>query len=1244
VSRPERSSTRLPPAELERRRAGRPRPEFPPELPISAKREEIARAIEANQVVIVCGETGSGKTTQLPKICLDVGRGIAGLIGHTQPRRIAARATAARIAQELKTELGGAVGYKIRFTDKVSPRSYVKLMTDGILLAETQGDRELAQYDTLIIDEAHERSLNIDFLLGYVKQLLPRRRDLKLIVTSATIDAERFSNHFDGAPVIEVSGRLYPVEVRYRPFDEEKDDYDLEQAIADAVDELALAGSGDALVFLPGEREIREAAEALRKHHPPHTEILPLYARLSAAEQERVFKPHSGRRIVLATNVAETSLTVPGIRFVVDTGLARIKRYSYRNKVEQLRVEPISQASAKQRAGRCGRVATGVCVRLYAEDDFNARPPFTDPEVLRSSLASVILRMKSLGLGAVEEFPFLDPPAPKAIQDGYALLAELGAVDEEKNLTETGRELARLPVDPRIGRMVLAARNENALHEVLIIASALSMQDPRERPLERAAAADEAQKRFDDEKSDFLSYLKLWKFFEDALAHKKSNRKLHQACREHFLSFNRMREWRDIHAQLKELVAEMGWRLSDKPATHQQIHRSLLAGLLGNAGMKTEEGNYLGARGIKFWVHPGSGVGKKAGRWIMAAEITETTRLYARSVASIDVEWLESVGAHLVKRHQYEPHWEKAPARVVAFERGVLYGLPLYTNRRVHYGPMDPEVSRRIFIREALVAGEYETRAPFFLHNRRLVREIEQLEHKSRRPDVLVDEDLIYAFYDSLIPPGIHNGAAFDDWRRDAEAKNPKLLFLRREDLMRHEAAGITTEQFPHQIEMAGRSFALEYHHEPGSARDGVTLTVPLLALNQVDAARCDWLVPGLQREKLTRLAKSLPQKLRHKFGPLPEFADAFLTAAPEPGASMSEAISRHARREWNLVVAQDAFRRETLPAHLSMNFRVVDEHGRQLAMGRNLAQLRAELGQAAGEKFSELAKPAAQGEKHTDWDFGDLEEMMEVKRGSQTLIGYPALVDRGDAVTLEVLDSPEKARAQHHAGLRRLFMLQLKEQARYLEKSLPGLQAMGLQFAAFGDAGELRHQLLAAAFDRACMQEPWPSTRAQFERRREEARSRINLIAQEIARLVATILTEHAALRKELQAAAKAFPDAARDIEAGLTRLLPKTFIEQTPYERLQHFPRYLKAASLRLDKLRTDPQRDARLAAEIAPLQSQWQRELAGRGGERDPQMEQFRWLLEELRVQLFAQELKTPVPVSAKRLSKMWQTMAR
>jgi ATP-dependent helicase HrpA len=880
------------------------------------------------------------------------------------------------------------------------------------------------------------------------------------------------------------------------------------------------------------------------------------------------------------------------------------------------------------------------------------RPAYTEPELLRSSLAGVILRMKSLRLGEVEDFPFLDPPLPKAISDGYGLLTELGAVDDAKDLTETGRQLARLPLDPCIARMILAAKTEGSLAEVLIIASALSLQDPRERPMERAGAADAAQLKFDDEKSDFLAYLKLWKFYQEALAHKKSNRKLAELCRDNFLSYNRMREWRDIHSQLHTFVAELGWKVSEKEANYAQIHRALLAGLLGNIGCKSEDSeHYLGARGIKFLIHPGSGVGKKARRWLMAAEITETTRLYARCIAKIEPEWLEGIGAHLARRHQYEPHWEKKPAHVAAFERATLYGIVLYAKRRIHYGPLDPAESRRIFIRQALVEGEYDTRAPFFAHNRKLIRDIETLEHKSRRPDVLVDEELIYAFYDSLIPEGIHNGAAFEHWRREAEAGNPQLLYLKREDLMRHEAAGITTTLFPHQLDIGGRSYALEYLHDPGNARDGLTLTVPLIALNQLSAARCDWLVPGLLKEKVALLAKTLPQKIRHKLGPLPEFAEDFVAAVGAVEAQradelgLAEAIVRYAREERNLVLPLDGFRSELLPAHLSMNFRVVDEHGRQLAMGRNLAQLRAELGEQAGEQFSAIAQPKAALSGITTWNFGELQEIMEIRQGSQTLIGYPALVDRGASVDLEVLDAPQKARALHRDGLRRLFMLQLKEQTKYLEKNLPGLRDMAMQFLPFGDAASLKDQLLRVTFDRACMAEPLPTMQAEFLRRCEEGKTRLSLLAQEMCRLVGGILTEYQGLQKKLQGL-KNFPQAQREIEEQLAQLLPKNFIAATAWERLQHFPRYLKAVALRLEKLRADPARDARFGAEFNPLWQMWQREdlKQRKQGVADAQLDQFRWLLEELRVSLYAQELRTPVPVSAKRLQKMWQAMQR
>ncbi|WP_259645707.1 ATP-dependent RNA helicase HrpA, partial [Burkholderia pseudomallei] len=972
---------------------------FAESLPVSGKRDEIARAIAAHPVVIVCGETGSGKTTQLPKICLALGRGLgaggAGLIGHTQPRRLAASSTGRRIAEELGTPFGEVVGYKVRFTDNLAPGASVKLMTDGILLAETQTDPLLKAYDTLIIDEAHERSLNIDFLLGYLRQILPRRPDLKLIVTSATIDAERFARHFGSderpAPVIEVSGRLYPVEVRYRPIADDRPaavrhaegassgrdraksareaERDLMDGIVDAVDELCREGPGDVLVFLPGEREIRDAAEALRKHHPPHTEILPLFARLSAAEQERVFKASNARRIVLATNVAETSLTVPGIRYVVDTGLARVKRYSYRNKVEQLQIEPISQAAANQRAGRCGRVADGVCIRLYEESDFAGRARFTDPEILRSSLASVILRMKSLHLSAIESFPFIEPPPGRAIADGYQLLNELGAVDDDNALTPLGRELARLPLDPRVGRMILAARDQQALREVLVIASALSVQDPRERPVDAQEQADQAHRRFADERSEFLQWLRIWAWFEEAVAHKKSNRQLVDACRQHFLSHLRLREWRDVHSQLLTVVREHGWRLNEADATFEQIHLSLLTGLLGNIGFKAEdEPHYLGARGIKFHLWPGSALVKKAGRWVMAAELVETSRLYARCIAKIEPEWIERIGAHLLKKSLSEPHWEKRPAQVAAFERATLYGLTIYHRRRVAFGRQDPARARELFIRGALVDGEFDTKLAFFAHNRKLLADIEQLEHKSRRQDVLVDDELIHAFYDQAIPAGIHTGAAFERWYRDEVSKSGqpedklRLLYLSRDDLMRHEAAGVTTELFPKRVTMAGVEMALAYHFEPGSPRDGVTLAVPLFALNQVDARRAEWLVPGMLKEKAHLLLKSLPQKLRRHCVPLPEYAAGFVERAGRErfgAGGLVDALIADVREQTQVATKTSDFKLETLPAHLFMNFKVIDEHGRQLAMGRNLAQLRAELGAQAQQHFQKIAAAA---------------------------------------------------------------------------------------------------------------------------------------------------------------------------------------------------------------------------------------------------------------------------------------------
>jgi ATP-dependent helicase HrpA len=1245
------------------RQARLPKPEFQSDLPVNERRAEIAELIAKNQVVIVCGETGSGKTTQLPKICIELGRGARGLIGHTQPRRLAARSVATRLAQELKTQVGAGVGVKIRFQDRSTAESWVKLMTDGILLAESQSDPYLNAYDTIIIDEAHERSLNIDFLLGYLKQLLPKRPDLKVIITSATIDAERFSQHFSGAPVIEVSGRLYPVDIRYRPvadIEKEDDERDLYDAITDAVDELARLGPGDTLVFLPGEREIREAAEALRKRHPPHTEILPLFSRLSAADQDRIFKPSGARRIVLATNVAETSLTVPGIRYVVDTGLARVKRYSYRNKVEQLQIERISQAAARQRAGRCGRVAAGVCIRLYDELDFNARPPFTDPEILRSSLAGVILRMKSLRLTDVESFPFIEPPPAKAIADGYALLQELGAVDDANALTPIGQSLARLPLDPRIGRMLVAARDLGCLKEVMIIAAGLSAQDPRERPQDRQQAADEKHKLFADEKSEFLSWLKLWSWYNNAIEHKKSNKQLIDNCHAHFLSYLRLREWREVHGQLHAMVAELGakdggWKESDIPGSFEAIHQALLSGLLGNFGCKSDEsGYYLGARGIRYLIHPSSPLQKKAGKWIIAAEITETTRLFGRCIARVEPDWLEKVGAHLIKRSYFDPHWEKKAMRVAAWERTTLYGVVINPKRRIHYGPLAPSEAREIFIRQGLVGEEideaFAKRWPFFQHNQKLIREIEHLEHKQRRQDVLVDDELIFAFYDHLIPEGIHNGAAFEHWRKEAERDNARLLYLSKDDLMRHSAAGVTTEAFPHHLKVGGVDYPLAYHFEPGSPRDGVTLSLPLAQLNQIPAPRMEWLVPGLLKEKLVQLIKTLPQKIRAKLVPVPEFVEEFMSTVTGDERKMNQGIIPpliehilEARglnaRGW--AVTADAFRPDALPLHFSMNYKLLDEHGRQLDMGRSLVQLRADWGKEAKQEFAELHETPSEYTQLTDWTFGELPELMEVPVAGQIVLGYPALTDEGETVSLKVFDAAEEAAKAHRAGLLRLFMLQFREQVKYFDKNVPGLTQMGMQYMALGSNDDLKRQIIDLTFERACLTEPLPTTPAAFKSRCGDSKARLGLVMQEVCRMVGAVLTEWQAVNKKLPAF-KAHTAAVQDIEAQVKRLMGKRFVAETPFDRLQHYPRYFKGIQVRLDKLKANPTRDAQLLAEYTPLWTNYERRALqlAKLSSPDPQVEQFRWLLEELRISLFAQELRTPTPVSVKRLQKQWE----
>jgi ATP-dependent helicase HrpA len=1292
---------------------------FPESLPVSARRDEIATAIRDHQVVIVCGETGSGKTTQLPKIALALGRGKLNyppgrgkLIGHTQPRRIAATSVAKRIAEELKTPLGDVVGYKVRFQDRLSRDASVKLMTDGILLAETQGDPDLRAYDTLIIDEAHERSLNIDFLLGYLKQLLPRRPDLKIIVTSATIDADRFARHFESrngpAPVIMVSGRMFPVEQRYRPFEESRD-YDLNSAIADATDELWMGGGGgDILVFLPGEREIREAADHLRKHlaHQPlhrNADVIPLFARLSQQEQDRVFEVGNGKRIVLATNVAETSLTVPGIRYVIDAGTARVKRYSFRNKVEQLLVEPIAQAAANQRAGRCGRVADGICIRLYEQKDFDARPKFTDPEILRSSLAGVILRMKALRLGHVEDFPFIEPPQRRAIADGYDLLQELGAVDEYNELTALGAELSRLPLDPRVGRMILEAKHRGALDEVLVIASALSVQDVRDRPMEAQQQADEAHKKFDDEKSEFTGYLKLWKWINaarggDGKEHKLSNRQYEQLLRQNFVSVRRVREWRDIYSQLHTVVAEHDWRLNTQPASYEQLHLSMLAGLLGNIGWKLEDEEvYLGARAIKFYRHPGANLSKKPGRWIVAAELVDTSRLFGRGIAAIEPQWIEQVAGHLLKKQLLDPHWEKKSAEVIALERATLYGIVIYSGRRVNYSKVDPVAAREVFIREALVGNEWETKLSFLAANEKLLKQVEDIEHKSRRQDVLVDDELIFAYYDQQIPAEICSGYLLEQWYREESKKNPKLLMLTREELMRHEAAGITTQAFPKVVRLGGVDCRATYLHEPGDAKDGLTVEVPLFALNQVNEERCEWLVPGMLQGKIFALIKSLHQRPRSRLVPLPDSAARFYAVLSEPAAfgasGLVDALLKLCRDATAVDIKRGDFKLDMLAPHLFMNFRVVDEHGRQMGTGRNLAALKAELGAQARGAFASLAalssaaskmpKTSVEAEnnasnqpvvpdgrtlaatknvadaasttlsadaRYTAWTFGELPELLEITRqagrGSnaqlQTLIGFPALVDQMDAVSIEVFDEPEVAAAKHRAGLRRLCALQIKDALKYLEKNIPDLQKMSVAYMPLGTADELKTQIIDVALDKAFLLDPLPTNAEDFNRRITEGRGRLTLIANEVARLCGTILLEYATAVRKIKDT-KTAPEATADATQQLQRLMPKRFLTATTFTQLQHFPRYLKAITLRLEKHRADPARDAQRLAELKPQEQRFIRLLAERKGVLDPRLAELRWLLEELRVSFFAQELRTPQPVSTKRLDKVWAQLA-
>ena len=1260
-----------------RRRETLPQPEFPAELPITARLEEIRSLIGQNQVVILCGETGSGKSTQLPKICLSLGRGVFGRIAHTQPRRIAARSLASRISSELGTELGSAVGYKVRFHDRVGEGTHVKLLTDGMLLAEIQQDRWLNEYDTIILDEAHERSLNIDFLLGYLKQLLPKRPDLKLIVTSATIDPEKFSRHFGDAPVSEVSGRTYPVEVRYRPPQEESDERGdpMQQAILEAVDELSAIDRGDILVFLSGEREIRETAESLRKHRLQVTEVLPLYARLSPAEQGRIFRPSGQRRIVLSTNVAETSLTVPSIRYVIDAGYARISRYSARSKIQRLPVERISRASADQRKGRCGRVAEGVCIRLYSEEDYESRPEFTEAEILRTNLAAVILQMKVLGFGDIQRFPFVDPPDSRQVKDGYRVLEEIGAVDGLGKVTQLGRRLARLPVDPRIGRMLLEAAHTGCLREVLVIAAALSVQDPRDRPMDKQQQADEAHDLFRNEESDFLGFLSLWNFLEEKRRH-LTQRKFRRLCRDHFLSWTRVQEWHDIHRQLRVQLHEMGYRDNQEDPGYETIHRALLSGLLSHVGFRQggKGKGYLGARNSQFHLFPGSGLFEKQPKWLMAAELVETTRLYARTCARIQPEWVESLAGHLVKHSYSEPHWQARRGQVGAYEKVTLFGLTLVPRRRVNFGPIDPKQSREIFIRFALVEGDFHSRAPFWRHNRELIEHVQDLEARTRRPDLLVDEERIYEFYDQRIPEGIYSQPQFEKWLRKATRKQPKLLHMRLEDVLARE---VTAEaQYPKELTLHGMTLPLEYRFEPGHRADGVTLVVPAAVIRQISPGRLDWLVPGMLEEKLVALIRSLPKSLRKQFVPAPDHARQARARLTPGDTPLVQALGRVLRELTGVQVPEDAWDLDALPDHLKMRVRVVDGTGKTLGAGRDLIALQQRHGDVAA------AEPAGPGvhplgrEGITRWDFGELPEQVETQAQGIRLTGWSALVDKGDSVAIEVLGSRAEARLRHRAGLRRLILLALPAEIRELRRRLQQpvspvgrasarqesgiapdatLKMLRLQYAkapspplknAPAAHRDLEDELIALVIDRAFLDEADEiRDEMAFDAALRAGRPRLHAVSQEVHELVSNILGQYQAIRKRLSGLTQInWLASTQDMQGQLDRLVFRGFLQAVPWERLRHYPRYLRALALRLEKLPLDPGRDQRWIRELQQVQEAWLErwQAACEKWVVDERLEEIRWLIEELRISLFAQEVKTAVPVSVKRIRKRWNEL--
>ena len=1227
---------------VEQRKQQMPKIEYPALLPVSQKRDDIAQAIAHHQVVIVAGETGSGKTTQLPKICAELGRGKYGLIGHTQPRRLAARSVANRIAEEMETELGGFVGYKVRFTDQISDQTQIKLMTDGILLAEIQNDRFLNQYDTIIIDEAHERSLNIDFILGYLKQLLPRRPDLKVIITSATIDPERFSKHFSNAPIIEVSGRTYPVEVRYRPLagdDDSESDRDQLEGIFQAVDELCDEGLGDILIFMNGEREIRDTADALSKRNLRDTEIVPLYARLSAGEQNKIFQPHAGRRIVLATNVAETSLTVPGIKYVIDPGTARISRYSYRTKVQRLPIEPISQASANQRKGRCGRTEEGICIRLYSEEDFLSRPEFTDPEILRTNLASVILQMTALGLGDIEAFPFVEAPDKRNIQDGVRLLEELGAIndqikDPKKRLTESGKQLARLPIDPRLARMVLEASKLGCLKEVMIIASALSIQDPRERPSDKQQSADDKHRRFNHEDSDFLTLVNLWHYIGQQQKALTSNQ-FRRQC-----NYLRVREWQDVYTQLHQSTREMGFKLNDEPGSYHAVHSAILVGLLSHIGMKDQEKNeYHGARNARFNIFPASGLFKKQPKWVMSAELVETSKLWARVVAKIEPDWIEPLAKHLSKRSYSEPHWSKKNAAVMAYEKVMLYGIPIVPKRLVNYGTIDPVLSREIFIRSALVEGDWETKHAFFKQNRALLAEVEELEHKSRRRDILVDDEELFQFYDQRVGTEVVSGRHFDAWWKTASRKTPDLLSFEKEMLFKGDASHITDLDYPNFWHQGNLKLKLSYQFEPGENSDGVTVHIPLPILNQVEPHGFDWQIPGLRHELVVSLIKSLPKTLRKNFVPAPNYADAFLARVTPFEMPLLDAMEKELRRMTGVTVLREDWKLDQLPAHLKITYRAVDHRNRKLNESCDLHELKESLKEKVQETLSQVADDdIEQRDLHT-WSFGELPKVYQQKRGGFEVRAYPALVDKKDSVEIKLFETEQEQLSAMRAGQRRLILLNVPSPIKYLHANLPNKSKLGLYFNPYGKVLDLIDDCIACGVDKLIEERGGMVWEPQaFEALKEHVRAELGDTVVEIAKQVETILTTAYNINKRLKGKVDfTMAFALSDVKAQIEGLIFSGFATECGWKRLPDILRYMRAIERRMEKLPVDPNKDRLHMLKIESVANKYKELLnkIPKGMAIPDNVREIRWMLEELRVSYFAQQLGTPYPVSDKRI---------